>query len=94
MTAAAPSLGERLASGAFDIAAGAVTMLILLYFLLAAGDLFLRKLIKVLPSVEDKKRAAEIARQIETEISTYLSTVTFPLEHFQGFGTWMRPSDP
>jgi predicted PurR-regulated permease PerM len=38
--------------------------------------MFLRKLIKVLPSFEDKKRAVEIARQIETEISTYLVTIT------------------
>jgi len=51
-------------------------MFTLLYFLLAAGDLFLRKLIKVLPSLSDKKRAVEIARQIESDISAYLTTVT------------------
>lgn len=85
--AAAPSLGERLASGAFEVAADAVTMFILLYFLLASGDLFLRKLIKVLPSLEDKKRAVEIARQIETEVSTYLSTVTF-INVVLGLAVW------
>jgi predicted PurR-regulated permease PerM len=87
VAAAAPSLGERLASGAFQFAADAVTMFILLYFLLAAGDLFLRKLIKVLPSLDDKKRAVEIARQIETEISTYLSTVTF-INVVLGLAVW------
>ena len=55
---------------------GAVVMVVLLYFLLASGDLFLRKLIRVLPRLEDKKRAIEIARQTERHISTYLSTVT------------------
>ena len=29
----------------------------LLYFLLATGDLFLRKLVKVLPTLADKRRA-------------------------------------
>jgi predicted PurR-regulated permease PerM len=55
---------------------GAVVLLILLYFLLASGDFFLRKLIRVLPRLEDKRRAVEIARQTELHISTYLSTVT------------------
>jgi predicted PurR-regulated permease PerM len=87
MATAVPSLGERLASGAFELGADAVTMFILLYFLLASGDLFLRKLIKVLPSVDDKKRAVEMARQIETEISTYLSTVTF-INVLLGLAVW------
>ncbi len=72
----APTLGARLLSQALDIAISGVSLFILLYFLLAAGDMFLRKLIKVLPRLDDKKRAVEIARQIETEISAYLSTVT------------------
>lgn len=55
---------------------GAVVMIVLLYFLLASGDLFLRKLVRVLPRLEDKKRAIEIARQTQRHISAYLSTVT------------------
>jgi predicted PurR-regulated permease PerM len=54
----------------------AIVMIVLLYFLLASGDLFLRKLVRVLPRLSDKKRAIEIARQTENHISTYLSTVT------------------
>jgi predicted PurR-regulated permease PerM len=71
-----PSLRERLLSQTADLVAGAVVMLVLLYFLLASGDLFLRKLIRVLPRVEDQRRAVEIARQIELDVSGYLSTVT------------------
>jgi len=73
---AAPSLGQRLLSGTTELVAQAAVMLTLLYFLLASGDLFLRKLIKVLPSLSDKRRAVEIARQVESDISAYLWTVT------------------
>ena len=54
---------------------GALETLILLYFLLAVGDLFLQKLIKVLPQLRDKKKAVAIARETEASISTYLFTV-------------------
>jgi predicted PurR-regulated permease PerM len=70
------SLGERVFSQATDLVANGMVMFILLFFLLASGDLFLRKLIRVLPSLADKKRAVEIARQIETDISAYLVTIT------------------
>lgn len=70
------SLGARMFSQATEIVAGGLVMIILLFFLLASGDLFLRKLIRVLPSLSDKKRAVEIARQIETDISAYLVTIT------------------
>jgi predicted PurR-regulated permease PerM len=70
------TLGERMFSQATELIAGGVIMFILLFFLLASGDLFLRKLIRVLPSLADKKRAVEIARQIEQDVSTYLFTIT------------------
>ncbi|MCC2643330.1 MAG: conserved rane protein of unknown function [Nitrospira sp.] len=55
---------------------GLATTLILLYFLLSSGDLFLQKLVKVLPRWGDKKRAVEIVRQIEGQLFQYLFTVT------------------
>ena len=71
-----PGLGAFIFSGtqAF-LLTGGVTI-VLLYFLLASGDLFLLKLVKVLPTLEDKKRAVEIFRQIEGNVSTYLWTIT------------------
>jgi predicted PurR-regulated permease PerM len=54
----------------------AVEMVILLYFLLAYDGLFLSKLIKVSPRLQDKKRALTITREIERCISRYLLTVT------------------
>jgi predicted PurR-regulated permease PerM len=71
-----PSLTERLFGTTQTIVTGLLEVLILLYFLLAAGDLFLQKLIKVLPQLRDKKKAVAIARETEASISTYLVTVT------------------
>src|SRR5436305_2430551 len=81
------SLGARVLSKTTDLVSSAVVMFILLYFLLASGDLFLHKLVKVTPSLEDKKRAVEIARQIETEVSTYLATITL-INIVLGLAVW------
>ncbi|MEO7934301.1 MAG: AI-2E family transporter [Chthoniobacterales bacterium] len=53
-------------------------MLILLYFLLASGNSFLRKLVTMTPKLRDKVRAVEISRDIEEKISKYLR-VTFTI---------------
>jgi predicted PurR-regulated permease PerM len=70
------SLLETIIAEVSNLLTVTVMTLILLYFLLASGDLFLRKLIKVLSTWSDKKIAVEIARQTESHISVYLSTVT------------------
>jgi len=54
----------------------AALLLILLYFLLAYDGVFLGKLIKLLPSLADKKRAVSIASEIEGQVSRYLLTQT------------------
>ncbi len=51
-------------------------VLILLYFLLAYDGVFLTKMIKLLPTLSDKKRAVAIATEIEEQVSRYLFTVT------------------
>ena len=71
-----PRLSERIFGTTQSLLTGTLETLILLYFLLAAGDLFLQKLIKVLPLLRDKKKAVAIARETEASISTYLLTVT------------------
>lgn len=71
-----PSLTERLFGTTQTFLISAFEVIVLLYFLLAAGDLFLQKLIKVLPQLRDKKKAVAIARETEASISTYLVTVT------------------
>ena len=59
-----------------ELIVSAVTLLILLYFLLAYDSVFLTKLIKLLPTMTDKKRAVSIANEIDTHVSRYLLTVT------------------
>ena len=78
-----PGLSQVIFSGAKDFALSTGVMLVLLYFLLASGDLFLLKLVKVLPTMENKKVAVEIYRRIEKDVSTYLSVVTLI---YIGFG--------
>lgn len=52
------------------------TTMVILYFMLASGDRLLRGLIEVLPRFRDKRRAVEIASQIQANIASYLATVT------------------
>jgi predicted PurR-regulated permease PerM len=69
-----PRISERLFGTTQSLLTGALETIILLYFLLAVGDLFLQKLIRVLPLLQDKKKAVTIARETEAQISTYLFT--------------------
>jgi predicted PurR-regulated permease PerM len=50
--------------------------LVLLYLLLASGDLFLQKLVRVMPTLSDKKRAVEVSHEIQHNISNYLFSVS------------------
>lgn len=52
------------------------TTLVLLYFLLATGDVLLQKAVGLMPTRADKKRVVEIARAIESRMARYLGTVT------------------
>ncbi|MBI4503748.1 MAG: AI-2E family transporter [Gemmatimonadetes bacterium] len=70
-----PSITSRLFGTTQAFAIGLFEMLILLYFLLAAGPLFIHKVVKVLPRLSDKKKALEIAGDVEGAVSKYLFTV-------------------
>lgn len=50
--------------------------LVLLLFLLASGDMFYEKIVHVLPTLRDKKRAVRITHDIERKLSRYLLTIT------------------
>ncbi len=70
-----PALLDTLLKGTQNFFAAAVAVVLILYFLLATEDLFLRKLIKALPGLE-KVRAGEVLRNTEHQISAYLLTIT------------------
>lgn len=67
---------ERILERTRTVAAGAVMMFILLYFLLVSGDLFLRKLVHVMPTWRDKRKAVEVARRVQGDLASYLGTIT------------------
>jgi len=56
--------------------AGIGETLVLLYMLLASGDLFLQKLVRVMPTLREKKRAVEISHEIQQNITHYLCSVS------------------
>ncbi|MFL6542476.1 MAG: AI-2E family transporter [Chthoniobacterales bacterium] len=58
-----------------EFVVGAVLVLILLYFLMAYDGVFLGKVLRLMPTFEDKKRAVSIANEIEAHVSRYLLTV-------------------
>lgn len=58
------------------IAVGLGETLILLYALLAVGDLFLQKIIEVIPRFADREKAITISREMESSISGYLFVLT------------------
>jgi predicted PurR-regulated permease PerM len=55
------------------VASGAVVIAV---FLMASGDLFYEKLIRILPSFQDKKAALRIVLDVEREVSAYLLSIT------------------
>jgi predicted PurR-regulated permease PerM len=56
--------------------AGLCEVLVLIYLLLASGDLFMHKLVRIMPTLSDKKRAIDISHEIQLNISNYLFTVS------------------
>jgi predicted PurR-regulated permease PerM len=71
-----PGLGSFLFTGTRTVLVGAFTTVILLFFLLTNGDLFLRRLVEILPTLTNKKQAVDISREIESNISRYLLTIS------------------
>jgi len=67
---------DRLMVQTPELILSGLTTLILLYFLLAYDGVFLAKLIKLMPTLSDKKRAVTIAHEIEGQVSRYLFTIT------------------
>ena len=71
-----PGITEAVLTGTREVIVKSSVMFILLYFLLASGDLFLGKFIKLYPKLHTKKEILKIIRAVEHQISRYLYTVT------------------
>ena len=79
-SSAGPFDGGAILSSVFadtrSFAGGLFTTVMFLYFLLVAGDSFLRRLVEVLPRFASKRQAVDISQQIGHDISAYLLTIT------------------
>jgi predicted PurR-regulated permease PerM len=74
------------------VLAGLGEVLVLIYLILASGDLFLHKLVRVMPTLRDKKKAIEISREVQSNISNYLFSVlliNFCLGAVAASGFWL-----
>ncbi len=67
---------QQLFGGTTAALSTALVIIFLTYFLLASGDLFLHKLVAVLPQLKDKKTAVRIVRETQTQVSLYLVVTT------------------
>jgi predicted PurR-regulated permease PerM len=69
-------LTGALFAGTRSVLDGLFTTVLVLYFLLVAGDIFLRRIVEILPTFGDKRQAVDISQQIQEDISGYLVTIT------------------
>jgi predicted PurR-regulated permease PerM len=71
-----PTLLSKLFTGGRSFASGFFTTVLFLFFLLISGDIFLHRLVEILPSFRSKRQVVEISQQIESDVSAYLVTIT------------------
>jgi predicted PurR-regulated permease PerM len=76
VTMAGGGISSYLFSNTRAMLVGLGTTVVLLFFLLVSGDLFLRRFVEILPTLSNKKQAVEISREIEANISSYLATIS------------------
>jgi predicted PurR-regulated permease PerM len=71
-----PGILSKAAGNLFGGLSMAAVTFVLLLFLLASGTMFYEKMIGILPTFSDKKRALTIVYDVEREVSHYLLTIT------------------
>jgi predicted PurR-regulated permease PerM len=70
------TLLTKLFTGTRNFASGFFTTVLFLFFLLMSGDIFLHRLVEIMPRFSGKRQVVEISQQIESDISAYLVTIT------------------
>jgi predicted PurR-regulated permease PerM len=75
-TPGATTLLTKVFSGTRSFASGFFTTLLFLFFLLLSGDIFLQRLVEIMPRFSSKRQVVDISKQIESDISAYLVTIT------------------
>ncbi len=69
------SLFAQMLGRATTVAAGLLEVIVLVYLMLAAGNMLFRKLVKLLPAPDDLRTATDILNRTESIVANYL-TVT------------------
>jgi predicted PurR-regulated permease PerM len=72
-----PGLLSRAADNLVSSFTTAGLTMVLLLFLLSSGTLFYEKLVAIMPTLSDKKKALRVVYDIESEVSRYLLTISF-----------------
>jgi predicted PurR-regulated permease PerM len=80
---AVPSLFAQLLGRATALVAGLLEVIVLVYLMLAAGNMLFRKLVKLLPAPDHLRTATDILNETESIVSRYL-TVTALINVGQG----------
>ena len=79
LTKQAAAQGLNITGALLQIAQGlvvsVVSAMVLAYFLLSSGDMFLTKLVRVLPIFRDKVRAVTVVRTVQRDVATYFASV-------------------
>ena len=75
-SAQGPTLLTNLFTGTRNFASGFFTTVLFLFFLLVSGDIFMHRLVEIMPRFGGKRQVVEISQQIESDISAYLVTIT------------------
>ena len=86
------NVGDYVMWGSLGIAGAAAQLLLILflaYFLLATGDLYRRKLVKIVgPSLTKKKITVQILQEIDRQIESFLMVQVFT-SALVGVATWL-----
>ncbi len=89
--AAVQSLFAQLLGRATTVVAGGLEVIVLVYLMLAAGNMLFRKLVKLLPAPDDLRTATDILNKTERIVANYL-TITALINVGQGiavgFAMW------
>jgi predicted PurR-regulated permease PerM len=71
-----PGLSSFLLVNTQSFLVGLGVTVVLLFFLLVTGDMFLRRFVEIIPKLSNKKQLVDISQEIERNISGYLFTIT------------------
>lgn len=83
-----PAFLRRAFGGAASFMTTGLGVTFLTYFLLASGDLFMRKLLRAIPSgLEGGREPRHVSREVEAAVSLYLRTAVM-INTVLGLATW------